>query len=96
MKFNSNLLVVMMLGVCIKVFASSPVHNLENFLLSQSQNHLDETVISSQDVYSSRVRWAVDQAYLSQDEGNNELRDKFLSLALVYLEGDQFENFLSK
>lgn len=94
MKFNSNLLVVMILGVCIKVFASSPVHNLENFLLNQSQNHLDETVISSQDVYSSRVRWAVDQAYLSQDEGNNELRDKFLSLALVYLEGDQFENFL--
>ena len=77
MKFNSNLLVVMMLGVCIKVFASSPVHNLENFLLNQSQNHLDETVISSQDVYSSRVRWAVDQTYLSQDEGNNELRDKF-------------------
>ena len=29
----------------------APYITFENFLLNQSQNHLDETVISSQDVY---------------------------------------------
>ena len=94
MYFKSKLVIFLLLGIFTSTFASSPVHRLENFLLTDSQNPLDETVISPQDVYSSRVRWAINQAYMSQDNGNNDLRDKFLSLALVYLEGDQFENFM--
>ncbi len=94
MHFKSKLVVCLLLGVFSQIFASSPVYKLENFLLTETQDRLDETVISSKDVYSSRVRWAINQAYASQDNGRNDLRDKFLSLALVYLEGDQFENFL--
>ena len=94
MYFKSKLVLFVLLGIFISTFASNPVNKLENFLLAESQNLLDESVISSKDVFSSRVRWAIDQAYMSQDSGNNDLRDKFLSLAMVYLEGDQFENFM--
>ena len=77
MYFKSKLVLFVLLGIFISTFASNPVNKLENFLLAESQNLLDESVISSKDVYSSRVRWAIDQAYMSQDSGNNDLRDKF-------------------
>ena len=94
MNFKFKLKFFLLIGVIISPLTANPAHKLEKFLLSESGNSLDESVIKSQDVYSSRVRWAINQAYESQDNGNNNLRDKFLSLALVYLEGDQFENFM--
>ncbi len=94
MNFIVKLKFFVLVSIAISSLAASPAQKLENFLLSGSQNNLDESVIKPEDVYSSRVRWAVNQAYDSQINGNNNLRDKFLSLALVYLEGDQFENFM--
>ncbi len=94
MNFKLKLKFFLLIGVVVSPLTANPAYKLEKFLLSESVNSLDESVIKSQDVYSSRVRWAINQAYESQDNGNNNLRDKFLSLALVYLEGDQFENFM--
>ena len=79
MNFKLKLKFFLLVGVVISTLTANPAHKLEKFLLSESGNNLDESVIKSQDVYSSRVRWAINQAYESQDNGNNNLRDKFLS-----------------
>ena len=78
----------------VQFLSASPAQKIEDFLLSGSNSDLNYSVIAPKDVYSSRVRWAIEQAHEAQNTDNHELRDKFLSLALVYLEGDQYENFV--
>lgn len=82
---------VMLIG---NLLNANPVQKIEDFLLDANAKDLTDSVVTSRDVYSSRVRWAIEQAYEAQNNNKRDLRDKFLSLALVYLEGDQYENFV--
>jgi uncharacterized protein (DUF697 family) len=90
---SRQILMVLTVIFIFSKISANPASKIEFFLLNPGEQTLASLQLGTKDLYSPEAKWAIGQALLQESKGNDQGRDKFLSLGLFYLEAATFENF---
>jgi len=86
-----KLSVMALMGVT-SLFAADTTAELERILRSSPEREVELSSVLSE-IENPQVEWAVEAAQRAQNQGDIELRNKYLSLGLVLLQRHQMQNF---
>ncbi|MBT3785699.1 EcsC family protein [bacterium] len=84
---------ILLLFLSAGLLGANPALQIETILDDPSHRFLGGSSLESKDIYSPQARWALEEAVKFEQDGDLEKRDRFLSIALVYLERHDFQNF---